>query len=66
MAGVEITVGVEGSADLKGALDPDHALEVRIEKSPGACRACVANNDPARVPVHSRPPCRCEVVFVNV
>lgn len=62
---VEITVGVERGQldDISDALHPDRALKLRVQKHPGACWACVANDDPERVPVHTRPPCRCTVVF---
>lgn len=65
MGEVQINIRVQGAAELTDALHPDNALALRVKKHPGACPACAANEDPERVPVHTNPPCRCEVVFVN-
>lgn len=55
---LKVTIGVSGHGDVTAMLDQlgdarsivDTFLEARVHHNPGACAACVANNNPALVP----------------
>lgn len=60
---LKITVTVEGggSINIEDALN--RAWKRKVKKNPGACRRCVANEDPDRVPMHKH--CECTVIIVE-